>query len=276
MSVPKEYIELKKGLAPDETHLGFIERAKGVIAGYSASELTTQLSFEVSETIIRPELEESLEIYLKPIVDMGTGGMLGNLFLDGTKPNILWSFVMKEPSNLSKVELPRLATRLGAETELPPQDHLSNTPLSYVERLTLDTIGIVENKGVPSLEVEMIEGAALDKMTGYERPYIQSALGIIHRTVDSDGMGIRLGPKGDRILKTAIIHANMLWQMRHVVRYLRDAAQGSNKNRLQDIQFAPFNQMVADTFESKKHLGYQYAKAYTTFTVLQDVHECVE
>ncbi len=275
MSVPKEYIELKKGLAPDETHLGFIERAKGVIAGYSASELATQLSFEVSETIIRPELEESLEIYLKPIIDMEVDGMLGSLF-DDKEPNIIWSYVMNQPSNLSKLELPRLAIRFGAETELPPQDHLSNTPLSYVERLTLETMGIVENKGVPSLEVEMIEGAALDKMTGYERPYIQSALGIIHRTVDSDGMGIRLGPKGDRILKTAIIHANMLWQMRHVIRHLRDAAQGSNKNRLQDIQFAPFNQMVADTFESKKHLGYQYAKAYATFTVLQDVRECVE
>lgn len=276
MSVPREYCELKKGLRPDETHLGFIERARDIIVGYSAHELSTLLSFEIDKNTIKPELEQSLEIYLKPIMEMGIGGMLGNLFLVGKKPNILWSFVMNEPSSLSKAELPRLASSFGVKTQIPIRDYVSNTPLSYIEGLTLNTLGIVEKMGVQPIEFEMIEGAALDKMTGYELPYIQSALEIIRRAADSDGIGISLGPKGDKILKTAVIHSNMLWQMRHVVRYLRDATEGSSKNRLQDIQFAPFSQMVADTFESKKHLGYQYAKAYTTFTVIQDVRECVE
>lgn len=202
--------------------------------------------------------------------------MLGTALQNSTTINILWPFVMNEPSNLSKCELPRLANRLGAETKMPIQDILSNTPLSHIERITVETIGIVENKQALSLGLEMIMGVALDKMTGYELPYIQSALEIIQRTAKSDGMGIKFGPKSDTLLKIAILHANMLWQMRNVIRYLRDTVEGSDKNRLEDIQFAPFSHMAASVFESKKHLGLQYAKAYTTFTVLQDVHECVE
>lgn len=276
MSFNQQYELIRQGLRPGETHASFASRASKTIVSAAATDLSSYFNYNPEIGTLNSSLDESRHRYFLPIGAHLQLGMLTNALNDSDQVTVLWDHISSAPSKLAKTELPKLIEASKTVTKTTHQEIIQNAPLSWLVQFTQDSLGIKPNVDL-STKPDLIKSVGLEKMKGYGPKYIESMVDTLDRveantgrwTVDTEG--------ADRVLKSALVLPHMLWQLRQVFKYLKDAiSDQTDKSKLQNIQLASYIDMTLRVFESKKPISPEYALAWTIFTIIQDLHESTD